>query len=298
MKVVMWPLTKIRPYKRNPRKIDAASVETVAKSIEEFGFRQPIVVDENGEVLVGHTRHRAAKYLELKKVPVHIAEGLSEAQKRAYRIADNKTGEASSWQDDLLNLELAALDDLDFDLSITGFSLDDLPDAFQVEDDPVDSVVAPDEAKVVFGGATAMHRASAPIRFWRENGYLEGNVLDFGAGNEDHEFAKYDAFTHPETEPLLSQWDTIMCNFVLQVQPAEHLIDQICALLRSLLVQNGKCLIAVRNDVAETTKTIRGTQIAKSRDEWAEVLGRFFWVEPVEVKAFHGFVCTPVPTGE
>ena len=119
MRVQSWSIDKPSPYGRNPRKISDKAVDKVAASIKEFGFRQPIVVDENGIIIVGHARLLAAQRLGLKKVPVHVAEGLSEVQARAYRLADNRTGEEASWDAELLTFELAELDG--FDLELTGF---------------------------------------------------------------------------------------------------------------------------------------------------------------------------------
>src|SRR5713226_9947187 len=90
MRVEMWDVSKIKPYPNNPR-INDAAVDAVAASIREFGFRQPIVVDEQGVIVVGHTRYLAAIKLGMTEVPVHVAVGLSPAQARAYRIADNQT---------------------------------------------------------------------------------------------------------------------------------------------------------------------------------------------------------------
>src|SRR5262249_54137223 len=88
--VDMRPLTSIRPYENNPRVNDPA-VDAVAASLREFGFRQPIVVDEHDVIIVGHTRYKAALKLGLEAVPVHVAVGLTPAQAKAYRLADNQT---------------------------------------------------------------------------------------------------------------------------------------------------------------------------------------------------------------
>ena len=98
----------------------------VAASIAEFGWRQPIVVDEGMTVLAGHTRLAAARELGLETAPVHIAKGLSEAQARAFRIMDNRSSENAEWDNDLLNLELADLLEANFDLGLTGFTDDEL----------------------------------------------------------------------------------------------------------------------------------------------------------------------------
>lgn len=150
MLVVMSPLGSIRPYENNPRLNDAA-VDAVARSIQEFGFRQPIVVDEAGVILVGHTRYKAALKLTMAAVPVHVAVGLSPEQAKAYRIADNQTATLASWDDDKLVRELAQLQEMDFDVALTGFSEDDLKGlldsaAGEGLTDPDDIPEPPDEA--------------------------------------------------------------------------------------------------------------------------------------------------------
>lgn len=95
--VTILPITAVHPAKDNPRKITTKAVEVVAKSLREFGWQQPLVVDRLGEVIVGHTRLRAALSLGLTEVPVTVAEGLTEQQIRAYRIADNRTGDFTTW---------------------------------------------------------------------------------------------------------------------------------------------------------------------------------------------------------
>ena len=107
MKVEMWSIDKVRPYEQNPRVNDQA-VEAVVNSIREYGFRQPIVVDSEGVIVVGHTRWKAAKVLGLERVPVHVAKDLSPEKAKAYRIADNKVGELADWNYDLLPVELMA----------------------------------------------------------------------------------------------------------------------------------------------------------------------------------------------
>ncbi len=119
------PLAEIKPYERNPRDNDAA-VAAVAESIERFGFRQPIVVDEDGVIVCGHTRWKAAQKLGLSEVPVHVARDLTSEQIRAYRIADNKTNELATWNLELLPLELGELRDAGIDWSLLGFDSDEL----------------------------------------------------------------------------------------------------------------------------------------------------------------------------
>ena len=125
MLVQMRPIDSIRPYPGNPRRNDDA-VDAVAKSLREFGFRQPIVVDADGVIIVGHTRLKAALQLGLAEVPVHVAAGLTPAQTKAYRLADNRTAAIATWDDDALVTELLGLQDQGYDLDLTGFDADDL----------------------------------------------------------------------------------------------------------------------------------------------------------------------------
>lgn len=125
MKVELMNIEKLVPYARNPR-ITAHAVDKVAASIKEFGFRQPIVVDSEMVIIVGHVRYQAAQKLGIKKVPVHVAEGLTKEQIKAYRIADNRTGEEAQWDKELLQLEINELDLEGYDKSLLGFNEEEL----------------------------------------------------------------------------------------------------------------------------------------------------------------------------
>lgn len=115
------------PYENNPRKNDEA-VDYVAKSIEEFGFKVPIVIDENNIIVAGHTRLRASKELGLKEVPTIVANDLSAEQVKAFRLADNKTSEFAEWDEELLTSELEGLEDLLVNMEDFGFQKLDVPD--------------------------------------------------------------------------------------------------------------------------------------------------------------------------
>ena len=120
MEVKLVSIDDIKPYEGNPRQNDQA-VDAVAASLREFGFRQPIVVDADGVIIVGHTRWKAARKLGLAKVPVHVATDLSPEQIKAYRIADNQTASLAEWDFDLLPIELKDLQGADYDLGLLGF---------------------------------------------------------------------------------------------------------------------------------------------------------------------------------
>lgn len=110
-KITIMALTDITPYENNPRNNEEA-VEKVANSIKEFGFNQPIVVDKDNVIIVGHTRYLAAQELGLTEAPVIVAGNLSDEQARAYRLADNKTGELAGWDFEKLALELEQIEDI------------------------------------------------------------------------------------------------------------------------------------------------------------------------------------------
>lgn len=125
MKIEWVSVGTVLPYDKNPRR-NAAAVRKVANSLREYGWRQPIVVDEAMVVLAGHTRLLAAKELGMDTVPVHVAEGLTPAQARAYRLADNRVAQEAEWDVELLAGELSGLQIDGFDLALTGFNADEV----------------------------------------------------------------------------------------------------------------------------------------------------------------------------
>lgn len=122
------------PYANNSRTHSDEQVLQIASSIKEFGFLNPVIVDGENGIIAGHGRVMAAKKLGLDEVPCIDASHLSEAQKKAYIIADNKLALNAGWDDEILRIELNILDELDFDLDLTGFSADEL-DALTFDDD-------------------------------------------------------------------------------------------------------------------------------------------------------------------
>jgi ParB-like chromosome segregation protein Spo0J len=116
-----WPLDRLIPYARNARTHSEDQVAQIAASIVEFGWLNPVLIDDAGSVIAGHGRLLAARKLGLESVPVIRASHLTPAQVRAYRLADNRLAELSGWNDELLAAELAALRDEDVDLGLLGF---------------------------------------------------------------------------------------------------------------------------------------------------------------------------------
>tara|TARA_A100000172_G_C3038356_1_gene109433 strand:- start:1245 stop:1733 length:489 start_codon:yes stop_codon:yes gene_type:complete len=127
-------INRLKPYQGNPRKIEPEAVMKVAKSIEEYGFQQPIVVDKDYVVIVGHTRLLASKQIGLETVPVKIAD-ISDDLAKAYRIADNRLNLETSWDKDILNVELQELKELNYNLANLGFDKIELDEILFDEND-------------------------------------------------------------------------------------------------------------------------------------------------------------------
>lgn len=134
MQIEYIHIDKVIPYANNPRQNDGEAVDKVASSIKEYGFKQPLIIDKDNVVICGHTRLKGAKKLGLEKVPVIKANDLTPAQIKAYRIADNKVAEYSSWDNELLSIEFEELQDLDFDLDLTGFEDFEIESLFKEEE--------------------------------------------------------------------------------------------------------------------------------------------------------------------
>lgn len=122
MRVTLRPIEQIRPYEGNPRVHDERQIEKLARLIEDVGWQQPIVIDEQGTIILGHGRYLAAQRLNMTKIPCHVAKGLTDDQIRNFRIADNRIAEDGGWDTELLSIEVAALRSSEFDLSLTMLS--------------------------------------------------------------------------------------------------------------------------------------------------------------------------------
>lgn len=132
-KVEQWPIDRLVPYAKNSRTHSDAQVAQIAASIKEWGFTTAVLVDEDGGIIAGHGRLMAARKLGMTEVPVMVAAGWSDAQKRAYVIADNKLALNAGWDNELLALELADIQSLGFDVELTGFSDEEIKDLMPVE---------------------------------------------------------------------------------------------------------------------------------------------------------------------
>jgi ParB-like chromosome segregation protein Spo0J len=139
--VEQWPIDKLIPYAKNSRTHSEEQVAQIAASIKEWGFTTAVLVDESGSIIAGHGRLMAARKLGMASLPVMVAKGWSDAQKKAYVIADNKLAMNAGWDNEMLALEFSELQGMDFDLDLTGFKAEEIqalqPPDFQpgTEDD-------------------------------------------------------------------------------------------------------------------------------------------------------------------
>lgn len=127
------PIKDLTEYKNNSRTHDAKQVDQICRSIQEYGFTNPILVDESKTIIAGHGRVMAAEKLKLDEVPTITLKGLTEEQRRAYVIADNKLALNAGWNEKMLMRELFALDDAKFDLSLTGFEGEELKKLLDID---------------------------------------------------------------------------------------------------------------------------------------------------------------------
>lgn len=135
MQIVYKKVQDLIPYINNSRTHSEEQVNQIVASINEFGFTNPLLIDEKDNIIAGHGRLLASKKLKMEEVPCIVLSGLTEAQKKAYIIADNKMALNAGWDDELLKIELENLKELDFDLELTGFNVDELDDIFQAEEE-------------------------------------------------------------------------------------------------------------------------------------------------------------------
>lgn len=145
MQIEYKKLSELNPYKNNPRKNDQA-VDAVANSIREFGFKVPVVICKNGEIIAGHTRYKAAKKLKLKEIPCIIADDLTDEQIKAFRLADNKVGELAEWNLDMLDVELDGITEIDMEQF--GF----FEEQNESERDDISETITTDEYELIVSG--------------------------------------------------------------------------------------------------------------------------------------------------
>ncbi len=292
----------------NPRTISDQKLRALRKSLRKYGHVQNVVVNKRTArkgwprkarpvIVGGHQTTKAAVLEKIDELAVRWVD-LDKFDEQELNLALNAID--GDWDQKLLGPLLAGLKSAEperGDLEATGFTDGEIGKILAAEL-AENGKPTPEEINelTTFGGATAMHRSSAPWKFWTKSSLLVGDVLDFGCGHEDHGVERYDAFTFADNSKLLRSWDTITANYVLNTQPADHLVVQILALLSRMLRPDGRVLVACITN----SKTLDGTRAAggretKSRAEWEELLEQIFDFERVKATAFLGWILTAKP---
>ena len=142
-------VTLLKPYEQNAKIHGKEQIKKIKDSIKEFGFLTPCLIDGDYNLIAGHGRVMAAKEVGMETVPCVFIEGLTEAQRRAYILADNRLGELGEWDMDIVNTELIALDDMDFDIELTGFEMPE--ETPEIIEDDFDESAVPDEPRTKLG---------------------------------------------------------------------------------------------------------------------------------------------------
>ena len=180
MEIINKSINELKPYEKNPR-INDDAVKYVAKSIKEFGFKVPIIIDKNNVIVAGHTRYKASLELGLEEVPCIIADDLTDEQIKAFRLADNKVSEKAQWDFNLLDLELAELDldmsDFGFDLGIedNDFGTEfELPDGDKSNLEQITFTLANEQAELI---KSALGMVKDEIKETFGNNNSNGNAL-------------------------------------------------------------------------------------------------------------------------
>lgn len=316
------PLDALIPYERNSNHHSDGQVQDIALAIEKLGFNDPIQVNEGNVILAGEGRFRAAKLLGLEKVPVLQLIGMSEEEQMGYRIAHNKLNRKSYFDNSILRVELMSLEMADLPVpAMSGFSESELKQlglgaAVDIDidsktegksDTPSNQVDAAKsefsdgdidrthELTMLAGYQTAICRtsSSAPIAWYQANGLLHGDVLDYGCGQDVHSYAKFDPAYYPDYSLLQKRWDTITCNYVLNVLPLEHNRVELLLALKSLLEQDGKVLISIYIKSTTDSMSSCGFQCGWKPSQWEEFFGKWFSSVAKLPATFNCWLCLP-----
>ena len=180
LKVEYRNVADLNPYANNPRLNDGA-VDAVAASIKEFGFKVPIVVDSDGVIVTGHTRLKAAKKLGIDTVPVIVADDLTPEQVKAFRLADNKTGELAQWDLDKLDIELDGIDEID--MGDFGFDMDlevEADDVAPIDDEGIGGTLPQEHKMKIDGTMIVLTDEEYTLIRSKLDEYLDENGVSFG----------------------------------------------------------------------------------------------------------------------
>jgi hypothetical protein len=272
----------------------AHEMAALRRAIRELGVGSPITLNHRTTakgwprrsrpvIVGGHQRVKAALLEGFDEFPVFWVD-LSKDDEKAMNIGLNRI--QGSFDDQDLVAMLVEQQKRGVDTSLSGITDDELARKTRAIQD-TQIIDAGGMSKESFGFATSLPRTSAPMRHWRAMGLLKDRVLDFGCGKEDHRFARFDPFTQANYVLLLQDWDVVVVNYVLNVQPSDHLIQEIAVLTARLAPI---VCFAVVTDATLSGTAACGGRRSKDRAEWRSLLEPMFTVEDAKAQ-FVGFVC-------
>lgn len=290
------PLEDFKPFQGHLKTLTKKAYRKLRARMKDKGIVAPVyvwqdwIIDGHQRILVceteGWTVEGGMPYVEIEAADAKEAAEFVLIHSSEYAEVDTsglyEFGEVHGldWEDQS-------------DIALPGLDMDNIIPAFASDSFADDPPLAPKSASE-YGGGTSIARHSAPLRHWRDLSLLDGEILDFGSGQEEHPYHKYDIVHHPDPACLKRSWDTVLCSYVLNVQPSDHLITEILALLYHLVEpETGKLLLAVRADLDQSQKGRKGAwQNIKTAAQWIGLIGAFFEIEEQsDGNGFFGFIC-------
>ncbi|MFN0149605.1 MAG: site-specific DNA-methyltransferase [bacterium] len=277
--VARWPIERLRPYQKNSRTHTRAQITKIAASITEFGFTNPILIAADGEIIAGHARLAAAQQLGMSEVPVLVLGHLSEKQRRALVIADNRLALDAGWDFDMLSEELAALKDENFNLDVIGFDADELRDLLG-EDEPEEEIPPLPE-----------HPVTRPGDTW----HLGNHVLVCGDSTDEQVVARaigdkraalfatdppylvdYDGTNHPSKRPKANKdWDDQYADWDNAEQGQKLYDDFIAVAIKHAILPNAAwyCWHASRRQAMLEDSWTKAGAIVHQQIVWVKTRG-------------------------
>ena len=278
-RIELWPLDKLRPYDRNARTHSPEQVTMIAASITEFGFLNPILVDTDAGILAGHGRLLAARKLGLEQVPVVILDHLSETQKRAYIICDNKSAEQAGWDDAILRGELLELKGADVELAMLGFSDDELR-ALLAELEPEPQEASTDEAEEEIPEAP-VEPVTRPGDIWLlgKHRLICGDCRDYGTVARLLDGARANVvITSP---PYATQREYDPASGFKPVPPDEYCewFRDVATNVAAILADDGSYLLNIKEHAADGERSlyVKDLVIAHRRQWGWRFVDEFCW---------------------
>ena len=278
-RIELWPLDKLRPFARNARTHSDAQVTMIAASIAEFGFLNPILVDTNAGILAGHGRLLAARKLGLERVPVVILDHLSETQKRAYIICDNKSAEQAGWDDEILRGEMADLKAADVDFAMLGFSDDELRALLaEIEPETAESAAGKAEEEIPEAPVEPVTR---PGDIWRlgKHRLICGDCRDYGTVAQLLDGARANVvITSP---PYATQREYDPASGFRPVPPEEYgeWYRDVAANIAAILADDGSYLLNIKAHADEGERNLYVMDLVLAhRRQWGwRFVDEFCW---------------------